>query len=93
MLIAAIRAVHTASRDTYGAPRVHAELAAKGIRVGCKRVARLMTQVGLAGVCRRKFVTTTVKDGSRQAPDLVERNFTAEAPDRLWVADITYIPT
>ena len=82
-----------ASRGTYGAPRIHAELAAKGIRVGRKRVARLMTQAGLAGVSRRRFVTTTVKDGGRQAPDLVERNFTAEAPDRLWVADITYIPT
>ena len=93
VLIAAIRAAHTASRGTYGARRVHAELAAKGIRVGCKRVARLMTQAGLAGVCRRRFVTTTVKDGGRQAPDLVERNFTAEVPDRLWVADITYIPT
>jgi putative transposase len=92
-LIAAIRAAHVASRGTYGAPRLHAELAAKGIRVGRKRVARLMSRAGLAGVSRRKFVTTTVKDGSRQAPDLVERNFTAEAPDRLWVADITYIPT
>ena len=48
---------------------------------------------GLAGVSRRKFVTTTVKDGGRQAPDLVERNFLAERPDLLWVADITYIPT
>ncbi len=93
MLVAATRAAHTASRGTYGAPRVHAELAAKGIRVGCKRIARLMTQAGLAGVCRRRFVTTTVRNGGRQAPDLVERNFTAQAPDRLWVADITYIPT
>jgi putative transposase len=89
VLIAAIRAAHTASCGTYGAPRVHAELAAKGIRVGCKRVARLMTQAGLAGVSRRKFVVTTVKSDSRQAPDLVERNFTAKAPDRLWVADIS----
>ena len=72
VLIAAIRVAHTASRGTYGAPRVHAELAAKGISVGCKRVARLMTQAGLAGVSRRKFVVTTVKDGGRQAPDLVE---------------------
>jgi putative transposase len=64
-------------------------LAAKGIRVGRKRVARLMSQAGLAGVSRRKFVVTTVKDGSRQAPDLVKRDFTAEAPDRLWVADIS----
>jgi putative transposase len=71
----------------------HAELAAKGIRVGRKHVARLMSQAGLAGVSRRKFVTTTVKGDSRQAPDLVERNFTAAGPDLLWVADITYIPT
>ena len=65
----------------------------QGYPIGRKRVARLMTQAGLAGVSRRKFVTTTVKDGGRQAPDLVERNFAAEAPDLLWVADITYIPT
>ena len=92
-LITEIRAAHGASHGTYGAPRVHAELAAKGTYIGRKRVARLMTQAGLAGVSRRRFVITTVKDGGRQAPDLVERNFTAEAPDRLWVADITYIPT
>ena len=73
--------------------RVHAELTAKDIQVGRKRVARLMSQAGLAGVCRRKFVITTVKGDNCQAPDLVERNFAAEAPDLLWVADITYIPT
>jgi putative transposase len=93
VLIAEIRAAHAGSRGTYGAPRIHAELAAKDIGVGRKRVARLMTQAGLAGVSRRKFVVTTVKDGGRQAPDLVERDFTAKAPDLLWVADITYIPT
>src|SRR5271166_5296575 len=92
-LLAAIRAAHTASRGTYGAPRIHAELTAQGMSIGRKRVARLMSQAGLAGVSRRKFVTTTVKGDGRQAPDLVERNFTAEAPDRLWVADITDIPT
>jgi putative transposase len=92
-LLAEIRAAHAASRGTYGAPRVHAELASAGIRVGRKRVARLMSQAGLAGVSRRKFATTTVKGDRRQAPDLVERNFTAEGPDLLWVADITYIPT
>jgi putative transposase len=92
-LLAEIHAAHAASRGTYGAPRIHAELAAKGVRVGRQRVARLMSQAGLAGVSRRKFVVTTVKGDGRQAPDLVERNFTAEAPDRLWVADITYIPT
>jgi putative transposase len=92
-LLTEIRIAHGVSRGTYGAPRVHAELAAKGLRVGRKRVARLMSQAGIAGVSRRKFVVTTVKGGNRQAPDLVERNFTAQAPDRLWVADITYIPT
>ncbi len=93
VLITRIRTAHDASRGTYGAPRVHAELAAQGIRIGRKRVARLMAQAGLAGVSRRKFVTTTIRGDSRQAPDLVGRNFTAERPNLLWVADITYIPT
>jgi putative transposase len=87
-LIGAIRAAHATSRGTYGVPRIHAELAAEGMRVGRKRIARLMSQAGLAGVSRRKFVVTTLKGNGRQAPDLVERNFTAAAPDRLWVADM-----
>ena len=91
-LLAEIHAAHASSRGTYGAPRIRAELTAKGIRVGRKRVARLMARAGIAGVSRRRFVVTTLK-GGRQAPDLVERDFTAQAPDRLWVADITYIPT
>jgi putative transposase len=93
VLLAEIHATHATSRGTYGARRIHAELTAKGIHVGRKHIARLMSQAGLAGVSRRKFVVTTVKGDGRQAPDLVERDFTAEAPDRLWVADITYIPT
>jgi transposase InsO family protein len=68
-------------------------LAANGIRIGRKRVARLMSQPGLAGVSRRQFITTTTRGDGRQAPDLVERNFSADAPDQLWVADITYIPS
>jgi putative transposase len=92
-LVAEIRAAHMASRGIYGAPRIHVDLAAKGIRVGRKRVARLMSAAGLTGVSRRKFVHTTVKGSGRQAPDLVDRNFTAERPNLLWVADITYIPT
>ena len=92
-LIGEIRAAHAASCGTYGAPRIHAELTAKGMHVGRKRVARLMSQTGLAGVSRRKFIVTTVKSNSRQAPDLVERDFTASVPNRLWVADITYVPT
>jgi putative transposase len=92
-LVAEIRGAHAASRGIYGAPRIHVDLAVKGIRVGPKRVARLMSAAGLAGVSRRKFVTTTVKGRGRQAPDLVDRNFTAQRPNLLWVADITYIPT
>ena len=92
-LIERIGAVHAASHGTYGSPRVHAELVEGGLSISRKRVARLMKAAGLAGVSRRRFVRTTVRDGSRQAPDLVERAFKAKAPNRLWVADITYIPT
>jgi putative transposase len=89
-----IAEIHRRSRATYGAPRIHAELRAQGIRVGCKRVARLMRATGLRGVSRHKWITTTVRDRqARPAPDLVERNFAAPAPNRLWLADITYIPT
>jgi putative transposase len=74
--------------------RIHAELREDGMAVSRKRVARLMRVAGLAGVSRRKSFKTTVWDeDARPAPDLVERCFTADAPDRLWVADITYIPT
>ena len=92
-LLANIREVHAASRGTYGAPRIHVELAANGLWVGRKRVARLMSMAGLTGVSRRKFVHTTTKGDGRQAPDLVDRNFTADRPNVLWVADITHIPT
>jgi putative transposase len=89
-----IRIIHERSRGTYGAPRVHAELAAAGTHIGRKRVARLMRAAGLQGVSRRKGHTTTVRDrDARPAPDLVQRVFVAEGPDRLWVADITYITT
>jgi len=92
-LTAEIRAAHAASKGTYGAPRLQIDLAEAGIRVSRKRVARLMLNAGLVGVSRRKSTVTTVRDGARQAPDLVDRNFTADQPNRLWVADITYIPT
>jgi len=88
-----IRAAHAASRGTYGAPRLQLDLADAGSRVSRKRIARLMRNAGLAGVSRRKRTVTTVRDGTRQAPDLVNRNFTADKPNMLWVADITYIPT
>ncbi len=89
-----IKAIHTWSRATYGAPRVHAELKDEGTLVGCKRVARLMKAGGLVGVSRRKWTVTTRRDpAARPAPDLVDRSFKAERPNQLWVADITYIPT
>ena len=79
---------------SYGAPRIQAELAEQGLAVSRKRVARVMRQAGLAGVSRRKGPRTTRRDAqARPAPDLVERVFHADAPDRLWVADITYVPT
>lgn len=89
-----IRVIHERSRGTYGAPRIHAELTAQGIAVGRKRVARLMQECGLQGVSRRKRARTTVRSLQAQpAADLVDRDFTAETQDRLWVADITYLPT
>jgi putative transposase len=89
-----IHIAHRESRGTYGAPRIHADLAARGIRIGRKRVARLMRAAGLRGVSRRKAFRTTVRDETaRPALDLVDRQFEVAGPDRLWVADITYVPT
>jgi putative transposase len=89
-----IRQIHQWSRGTYGVPRIHAELADSGVHVGRKRIARLMQAAGLQGISRRKFVRTTQRDRStRPAPDLINRDFTVPGPDRLWVADITYVPT
>ena len=83
------------SRQTYGAPRVHAELRAGGNRHGRKRVARLMRAAGLVGASHRRGgpVTTRKDEDARPAPDLVDRDSTASGPDRLWVADITFIPS
>ena len=89
-----IRDIHSKSRGTYGAPRVHAELVDMGISTGKKRVARLMRELGIQGIIRRKRTVTTVKgDKAPHVPDLVDRYFGAQRPDALWVADITYVPT
>jgi transposase InsO family protein len=93
LLINHIRAVHARSRCTYGAPRIHAELQAGNQRVSRKRVARLMRQAGLVGRTPRRFRHTTVADPQAQVEDLVQRNFTASAPDQKWFGDITYIRT
>lgn len=89
-----IRTVHAASRGTYGAPRVHAELKAGGMAIGKKRVARLMRAASLAGASRRRGVATTRRNPTHHpAGDLVQRDFAATGPNQLWVADITFIPT
>ena len=87
-----IEMIHRNSRATYGAPRVHAELRAIGIRCSRKGVARLMRRAKLRGCLRGKKMRTTHRVALQQAaPDLVGRNFASEEPDRLWVADITYV--
>ena len=90
-----IAVIHKQSRETYGSPRVHAELRlADGLQVGRKRVERLMRTAGLSGqLNRRKGRTTISVPGVRTAPDLVERDFNPTAVNRLWCADITYIRT
>lgn len=88
-----IERAHADSRRIYGAPRVHAELAARGVRTSRKRVARIMRQRGLRGVSPRRYVTTTTPSRAPAPPDLVRRDFTAAAVNRLWVGDITYVRT
>jgi len=90
-----IREIHSANRGVYGSPRVHAELRlAHGIRVGRKRVERLMRAAGLSGLIPKRRGRTTIRvPGVRVADDLVQRRFRATAPNVLWVADITYLRT
>jgi putative transposase len=90
-----VLAAFAASRETYGAPRIHAELQAQGERVGRKRIARLMRQAGLQGVSRRgrRRATTQRDELAAAAPDRLQRRFVADGPDRVWVADLTYLPT
>ncbi|MGS2645036.1 IS3 family transposase [Streptosporangium sp. G12] len=90
-----IRHHHAVSGEIYGAPRIHADLREiDGIHIGRKRVARLMRAAGLAGVSRRKGCRTTNTDRQAvAASDLVHRKFTAAEPNRIWTADITYVPT
>jgi len=90
-----IQRIHAASDGTYGSPKVHAQLRREGIRVSRKRVERLMRQAGLQGAFmrKRKRSSTRCDPTATPAPDLVNRDFTAPAPNRLWVADLSRIPT
>jgi putative transposase len=102
-LTARIQEIHATSDETYGAPKIHAELRdadmldhdPRWVTVGENRVARLMRVSGIRGVSRRRsFVVTTERNKKdRPAPDLVKREFVADAPNKLWVADITYVST
>ena len=85
--------IHVASRATYGAPRIHAELRAQGERCSRTRVARLMRLAGVAGCHRRRFRTTRRDPARPSTPDLVQRAFSAATPNQVWVADMTYVPT
>jgi transposase InsO family protein len=92
-LLPEIRAIHAASRATYGSPRVHAALRRRGMRISRKRAARLMRSLGLRGKLRRRFRRTT--DSNHElpiAPNVLDQHFSVESPDRVWAADITYIP-
>ncbi len=89
-----IAAVHKASGDTYGSPRVHAELLAKGFDVSRKRVARIMSELGLRSRRKRRFkATTDSKHALPVADNVLDRQFEVDAPDVAWVTDITYVWT
>jgi putative transposase len=94
-LLERIREIHQANRGVYGSPRIHAELVlGDGERIARKRVERLMRRAGISGLIARKRGRTTIRvPGVRVCEDLVDRAFLAAAPDRLWVADITYLRT
>lgn len=94
-LVVKIKAAHTGLRRSYGSPRIHVELRDDGVRVGQKRIARLMRQEGLQGRCgRRKAPRTTLpSETTVTIPDLVKRRFVATAPDQLWCTDLTYVRT
>jgi putative transposase len=93
-LAAEVQDIHREHRGRYGSPRVHRELRARGRRISRKRVARLMRQAGLCGRAPRRFRRTTdSRHVHRIAPNLLARDFSAAAPNRVWVGDITYVPT
>ena len=90
-----IKEIHQQSRQTYGSPRIQAELAEQGVNCGHKRVARLMRQAELVAKQSRKFKVTTTDSAHPYpvAPNLLEQDFTASRPNEKWLGDITYIPT
>jgi putative transposase len=93
-LAATVAAVHQRSRRTYGSPRVHRELKARGVRVSKKRIERLMRENGIRGRSKRRFRRTTdSKHGGPIAPNVLARHFRVDEPNRVWVTDVTAIAT
>ena len=93
-LIVSIKAIHGEVKARYGSPRIHAELVARGMPCCVNTVARLMRERGIAAKTRRKFRCTTDSNHDQPiAENIVDRQFEPEAPNRVWTADITYIPT
>jgi putative transposase len=93
-LKAQIAVVHEKSRSTYGSPRVHAELRGKGVRVGKKRIERLMREDGIKARQKRRFRHTTDSNHTHPiAPNVLGRQFTVTVPNKVWVTDVTYIAT
>ena len=93
-LAAEIEATHKRSRETYGSPRVHRDLAARGLRVGKKRVERLMRECGIVAKRRRRFRRTTDSNHNHPiAPNVLARRFDASSTNDAWVTDVTYIAT
>lgn len=90
-----IRQIHQDSYESYGMPRVRAELIEQGVCISRQRVAHLMRQAGIHGISKRRGFTVTTRRDKRQTPahDLVKRRFHATAPNQLWVADMTYVST
>ncbi|MEO6462802.1 MAG: IS3 family transposase [Candidatus Eisenbacteria bacterium] len=88
-----MRTIHAQVRQSYGSPRMHRELLERGFPCGRHRVARLMRSEGLWARRRKRFKVTTQGGGLRSVPDRVKRRFRADAPNRVWVSDITAVPT
>jgi putative transposase len=93
-LLVEIKAVHQKSRQTYGSPRIHADLRARGILCNLKRIVRLMRRYGVRSIVRRRFLCTTDSEHEYPlAPNLLARQFQADDRNRVWLTDITYIAT
>lgn len=93
-LLKEIKAIHQNSRETYGSPRIHAQLKLQGESCSRKRIARLMKQEGIQAKMQKRFkITTKVDSSAKKGPNLLQQNFTAEKPNQRWVSDITYVAT